>query len=155
MKVPMEQEVTGYARLRQQLVSMSAEFHSWLTKPQYIVPFMQTGRLVRVKAGEEEFGWGAVVNCKRQKQEGEATLEDDSYVVDVLLHVTKETAKSRLPSELVAVKAGEKGEMVVIPLLLNLIQQVEKTLTLSKLGCFYCFIVISRFQAYDSSSPLT
>ena len=124
MKVPMEQEVTGYARLREQLVSMSAEFHSWLTKPQYIVPFMQTGRLVRVKAGEEEFGWGAVVNCKRQKQEGEASLEDDSYVVDVLLHVTKETAKSRLPSELVAVKAGEKGEMVVIPLLLNLIQQV-------------------------------
>jgi len=125
MKVPMEQEVTGYARLREQLVSMSAEFHSWLTKPQYIVPFMQTGRLVRVKAGEEEFGWGAVVNCKRQKQEGEASLEDDSYVVDVLLHVTKETAKSRLPSELVAVKAGEKGEMVVIPLLLNLIQQVS------------------------------
>merc|ERR1712013_883902 len=56
---------------------------------------------------------------------GEASLEDDSYVVDVLLHVTKETAKSRLPSELVAVKAGEKGEMVVIPLLLNLIQQVS------------------------------
>merc|ERR1719447_1871362 len=125
MKVPMDQEVTGYARLREQLVSMSAEFHSWLTKPQYIVPFMQTGRLVRVKAGEEEFGWGAVVNCKRQKQEGEASLEDDSYVVDVLLQVTKETAKSRLPSELVAVKAGEKGEMVVIPLLLNLIQQVS------------------------------
>ena len=70
-----------------------------------------------MKAGEEEFGWGAVVNCKRQKQEGEASLEDDSYVVDVLLHVTKETAKSRLPSELVAVKTrlGRRGRWSSFP----------------------------------------
>ena len=62
-------------------------------------------------------------------------------MVDVLLHVTKETAKcrcstcsctctstytctSRLPSELVAVGPEGKGEMVVIPLLLPLVQQV-------------------------------
>jgi hypothetical protein len=41
------------------------------------------------QAGEQEFGWGAVVNLKRQRPEGESSLEDDSYVVDVLLHVTK------------------------------------------------------------------
>jgi len=117
--------VTTYARLRDQLTSLATEFHDWLTKPQYIVPFLQTGRLVRVKAGQQEFGWGAVVNLKRQKPEGETSLEDDSYIVDVLLHVTKETAKSRLPSELIAVGEGEKGEMVVIPLLLNLVQQVS------------------------------
>ena len=29
---------------------------------------------------------------QRQKPEGEASLEDDSYVVDVLLHVTKVAA---------------------------------------------------------------
>ena len=70
-------------------------------------------------------------------------------MVDVLLHVTKETAKCRcstctstctstytcastctstsiprLPSELVAVGPEGKGEMVVIPLLLPLVQQV-------------------------------
>lgn len=125
VKIPMEEEVTSYARLRAQLATLGTEFHSWLTKPQYIVPFLQTGRLVRVKAGEQEFGWGAVVNLKRQKPEGEASLEDDSYVVDVLLHVTKETAKCRLPSELVAVGPEGKGEMVVIPLLLPLVQQVS------------------------------
>lgn len=125
MRITMEEEVTSYARLREQLTGLGAEFHTWLTKPQYVVPFLQTGRLVRVKAGEQEFGWGAVVNLKRQRPEGEASLEDDSYVVDVLLHVTKETAKSRLPSELAAVELGGKGEMVVIPLLLPLVQQVS------------------------------
>lgn len=125
MKIPMEEEVTSYARLRDQLTGLATEFHDWLTKPQYIVPFLQTGRLVRVKAGEQDFGWGAAVNLKRQRPEGDASLEDDTYVVDVLLHVTKETAKSRLPSELIAVGEGEKGEMVVIPLLLNLVQQVS------------------------------
>merc|ERR1711864_10052 len=62
---------------------------------------------------------------KRQRPEGDASLEDDSYVVDVLPHVTKETAKSRIPSELLAVPPGEKGEMVVIPLLLPLVQQIS------------------------------
>jgi len=125
MVIPNEEEVTSYARLRDQLSALGTEFHSWLTKPQYIVPFLQPGRLVRVKAGDQEFGWGAVVNMKRQRPEGETSLEDDTYVVDVLLHVTKETAKSRIPSELMSVPAGEKGEMVVIPLLLPLVQQIS------------------------------
>jgi len=123
--VPMEEEVSSYARLRDQLTTLGQEFHTWLTKPQYIVPFLQPGRLVRVKSGDQEFGWGAIVNMKRQKPQTEASLDDDTYVVDVLLHVTKETAKSKIASELCAVAAGEKGEMVVIPLLLPLIQQIS------------------------------
>jgi len=123
--VPMEEEVSSYARLRDQLSTLGQEFHTWLTKPQYIVPFLQPGRLVRVKSGDQEFGWGAIVNMKRQKPQIEASLDDDTYVVDVLLHVTKETAKSKIASELCAVAAGEKGEMVVIPLLLPLIQQIS------------------------------
>jgi len=125
MKVPMEDEVSSYSRLRDQLTSLGQEFHSWLTKAQYIVPFLQPGRLVRIKSGDQEFGWGAIVNMKRQKPTGEASLEDDTYVIDVLLHVTKETSKSKIASELCAVPEGEKGEMVVVPLLLHLVQQIS------------------------------
>jgi len=125
MTVPMEDEVSSYARLRDQLTSLGQEFHTWLTKPMYIVPFLQPGRLVRVKSGDQEFGWGALVNMKRQKPQSDTSLEDDTYVIDVLLHVTKETAKSKIASELCAVPQGEKGEMVVIPLLLPLIQQIS------------------------------
>ena len=41
LRIPMEEEVTSYARLRDQLASLGTEFHSWLTKPQYVVPFLQ------------------------------------------------------------------------------------------------------------------
>merc|ERR1719430_1661187 len=56
MKIPGEEEVSSYARLRDQLSTLGQEFHTWLTKPQYIVPFLQPGRLVRVKSGDQEFG---------------------------------------------------------------------------------------------------
>jgi hypothetical protein len=53
-------------------------------------------------------------------------MPEESFVVDVLLHVTKATAKSRIASELCAVPTpGETGEMVVIPILLPLIQQIS------------------------------
>ena len=125
MRVPMEDEVSSYSRLRSQLTGLGKEFHAWLTKAQYIVPFLQPGRLVRIKSGDQEFGWGAIVNMKRQKPSGDASLDDDTYVIDVLLHVTKETAKSKIASELCAVPEGEKGEMVMVPLLLHLVQQIS------------------------------
>ena len=46
-------------------------------------------------------------------------------MIDVLLHVTKETAKSKIASELCAVPHGVKGEMIVVPLLVNLVQQIS------------------------------
>ena len=114
MNVAMEEEVGSYARLRDQLTSLGKEFHSWLTKPQYIIPFVQPGRLVKIKSGDQEFGWGAIVNMKRQKPLNESSLDDDTYVVDVLLHVTKETAKSKVASELCAVQSGQKGNNVIL-----------------------------------------
>jgi len=125
IKVELEDEVSSYSRLRDQLTSLGKEFHSWLTKAQYIAPFLQPGRLVRIKSGDQEFGWGAIVNMKRQKPSGEASLEDDTFVIDVLLNVTKETSKSKIASELCAVSDGEKGEMIVVPLLLHLVQQIS------------------------------
>merc|ERR1719466_52402 len=56
MSVHMEEETRGYARLRDQLTGLSTEFHGWLVKPQYIVPFLQPGRLVRVRSGDQDFG---------------------------------------------------------------------------------------------------
>ena len=70
MKVSMEDEVSSYSRLRDQLTNLGKEFHSWLTKPQYIAPFLQPGRLVRIKSGDQEFGWGAIINMKRQRPTG-------------------------------------------------------------------------------------
>ncbi len=77
---------------------------------------------------DQDFGWASVVNLKRTKPEATPEgggMPEESFVADVLLHVTKDTAKSRVASELCAVPAGQTGEMVVIPILLPLIQQIS------------------------------
>ena len=76
---------------------------------------------------DQDFGWGSIVNLKRTKSEPAdgVGMPEESFVADVLLHVTKATAKSRVASELCAVPASETGEMVVIPILLPLIQQIS------------------------------
>ena len=64
-------------------------------------------------------------NLKRGKVDGPDGQEEENFVVDVLLQVSKDTAKSKIASEIKAVSEGEKGEMIVIPLLLHLIQQIS------------------------------
>ncbi len=62
-------------------------------------------------------------------QEKENPMDaDTTYVVDVLLHVTSESAKTKNPSELKPAATSltkDKGEMVVVPIKLNLIRQIS------------------------------
>ena len=54
---------------------------------------------------------------------------DTSYVIDVLLHVTSDTAKSKNTAELMPHKGNadnkDKGEMIVVPIHPSLIQQIS------------------------------
>ncbi len=128
-----EEEVSSYHRLRRQLLELGKEFQEWLVQPQYAVPFMQPGRLIEVKHGERNFGFGVVVNFKKinpkdAKSASNANpLENENnYVVEALLHVTSETAKCKSPAELTPASEGTgKGEMIVVPIFLNLIQQIS------------------------------
>lgn len=43
-----EQQIASYFLIRQQLEQLGKQFHTYLTKPQYIIPFLQPGRLVKV-----------------------------------------------------------------------------------------------------------
>ena len=64
-KIENEDEVASYFQLREQLSNLSKEFHSWLVRPQYLIPFVQAGRLVSVKYHDKDFGWAVVVSFKK------------------------------------------------------------------------------------------
>jgi hypothetical protein len=58
LAVTNEEEVESYSRLWDQLASLGQQFHSFLTRPQYIVPFLQPGRLVKVQnMSGDMFSW--------------------------------------------------------------------------------------------------
>ena len=48
--VPNEEQVSSYYKIRQQLDHLSKELLHFIQKPQYLLPFLQPGRLVKVKA---------------------------------------------------------------------------------------------------------
>merc|ERR1712029_785884 len=132
LSIENEDEVASYYKLGELISGLSKEPTSWLVKPQYLVPFLQPGRLVSVRHGDKDFGWGAVINFKKQTptlDKGKNPTAEEApttYVVDVLLHVTTETSKSTSTSELMPVPVGgQKGTMVVVPIESNLINRIS------------------------------
>lgn len=66
MVVPDEELVVQYYEYRQQLDQMSADFREVVHHPSYSLPFLQPGRLVKVKHNDLDFGWGVVINYQKR-----------------------------------------------------------------------------------------
>ena len=91
-----------------------------------LVPFLQPGRLVSIKHGDKDFGFGSVVSFKKKTaKEKENPMEDCSYVIDVLIQVSEETSKSQSTLSLMPPAKNDKGVPIVVPIHPSLIQQIS------------------------------
>ncbi|KAL7846848.1 hypothetical protein SRHO_G00218280 [Serrasalmus rhombeus] len=122
IEIPNEDSVVTYYKIRQQLAKLGKEIEEYIRKPKYCLPFLQPGRLVKVKKEELDFGWGVVVNFSKKSNVKASTGDlDPLYVVEVLLHCSKDSVKNAATEAAKPTAAGEKGEMQVVPVLLNLL----------------------------------
>lgn len=64
--IPDEEQVADYYEYRQQLDQMANDFKEVITHPTYSLPFLQPGRLVKVKYQKLDFGWGVVINYQKR-----------------------------------------------------------------------------------------
>ncbi|KAK4816458.1 hypothetical protein QYF61_017186 [Mycteria americana] len=64
--IPNEENVVIYYKIRQQLAKLGKEIEEYVHKPKYCLPFLQPGRLVKVKNEGDDFGWGVVVNFSKK-----------------------------------------------------------------------------------------
>lgn len=64
--IPDESLVSEYYEIRQQLDQMAADFRAVITHPTYSLPFLQPGRLVKVKYQKMDFGWGVIINYQKR-----------------------------------------------------------------------------------------
>lgn len=79
MQIPDEEAVASYYEYREQLDQMGADFREVITHPTYSLPFLQPGRLVKVKHQNLDFGWGVIINYqKRQPPKVGSSLTDRS-----------------------------------------------------------------------------
>ncbi|KAK4958330.1 ATP-dependent RNA helicase mtr4 [Elasticomyces elasticus] len=135
-KIEDEAEIKEYYDLRQTLDSYAAQMKAVITDEQYLLKFLQQGRLVRVKYKDYDFGWGAVVNFMKVRP-GKGQKQEDipvgsAVVIDVLMNVAADVVAppqgSRLNDDLPpGVRppiAGEKGKMEIVPVMNGTIDSI-------------------------------
>ncbi|XP_059689219.1 exosome RNA helicase MTR4 isoform X2 [Gavia stellata] len=103
ISIPNEENVVIYYKIRQQLAKLGKEIEEYVHKPKYCLPFLQPGRLVKPNSGEL----------------------DPLYVVEVLLHCSKESLKNSATEAAKPARPDEKGEMQVVPVLVHLLSAIS------------------------------
>ncbi|KAF2710611.1 ATP-dependent RNA helicase-like protein DOB1 [Pleomassaria siparia CBS 279.74] len=125
-----EPTIKDYHQLRQQLDVLTKDMRDVIMHPNYCLPFLKPGRLVRVKYKDYDFGWGVVVNfSSRKSNKGEVVSPQDSIIVDVLIPVSNDVkfvpqTSDGLPPGVRPPAPGEKGKMEVVPVLLSCIDSM-------------------------------
>ncbi|XP_026497864.2 exosome RNA helicase MTR4 [Vanessa tameamea] len=129
VSVSDEQAVSAYCATRAQLELLGAQFRSFITRPDYLKPFLQPGRLVKVKTEKYEYDWGIIVNFRHKTGKGKKPQDenpltaDTVIIVDILLHVKKskpDDTDTNMPCP-----PGETGDVEVVPVLHTLIYQIS------------------------------
>ncbi|XP_026739472.1 exosome RNA helicase MTR4 [Trichoplusia ni] len=128
LSIEDEHSIASYCSIRSQLDLLGAQFRSFITKPEYLKPFLQPGRLVKVKTEKHEFDWGIIVNFrhktgKGKKHEENPLTAETVIIVDILLHVKKASGEDTDTKQ--PCPPGEAGDVEVVPVLHTLIYQIS------------------------------
>ncbi|CAM8923296.1 unnamed protein product [Rhodiola kirilowii] len=127
-----EAEVAEYHKLRLDIAEVEKKMMLEITRPERVLYFLSSGRLVKVREGGTDWGWGVVVNVIRKPSTGSGTLPPGSsssrggYIVDTLLHCSVSANENGVRSKPCPPLLGEKGEMHVVPVQLPLISALSK-----------------------------
>ncbi|MCJ1279955.1 ATP-dependent RNA helicase mtr4 [Puttea exsequens] len=133
MEISDEGTIKEYYDLRIQLDTYTKDMRDVINHPNYCLQFMQSGRLVRIKHQDYDFGWGAVVNFIARKpgrdQKAEEITPQQSYVIDTLLTVADTSSNGTrtyqdLPHGVRPASSGEKSRMEVVPILLSCVESI-------------------------------
>ncbi|EPQ62493.1 Bgt-9 [Blumeria graminis f. sp. tritici] len=133
LTIPDESTVKEYVELRQQLDDYGKDIRSVINHPNYCLQFMQPGRMVYIKYGDQDFGWGAVVNFKpRRPPKGEDAKypPQESYILDVLIPVCRDSSvnsqilgKDMKP--FIQPALDEKGKTIeIVPMFLSCVDTI-------------------------------
>lgn len=94
-----EHEVRSYFKMRDVSEKLRKEVRDAIHRPSYILPFLQEGRVVRIREAKEnnDFGWGAVVDCIRHATGVTKKPEDERYKIQVLVRCVAGSNRSGRP----------------------------------------------------------
>uniref|UniRef100_T1IR20 Exosome RNA helicase MTR4 n=1 Tax=Strigamia maritima TaxID=126957 RepID=T1IR20_STRMM len=126
IQIENEAAVTKYHEINKKMKELSKEFHSYLIKPQNLISFLNSGRLVKICKDEVEYDWGVVMNCKKRTISKNVNEKSETvFIVEMLLHTSSDCSNSLTISSLKPCPPDEKGTMQVVPVLSHLITNIS------------------------------
>ncbi|ETN68086.1 helicase [Anopheles darlingi] len=119
-----EQSITSYHHIREQLDTLGKQFREYITRPVYLVPFLQPGRMIKIESDVGEFEWGIIVNFKKENANSKQNplKTEQKVVIDVLLHVADGFEREGIPKPC---PPGKRGSVEVVPVLHKLVTRVS------------------------------
>ncbi|XP_030535778.1 DExH-box ATP-dependent RNA helicase DExH10 isoform X1 [Rhodamnia argentea] len=123
-----EVEVAEYHKLKLEIAQLEKNMMAEITRPERVLYFLLPGRLVRIREGGTDWGWGVVVNVIKKPSTGLGTLPSrgGGYIVDTLLHCSPALGENSSRPKPCPPRPGEKGEMHVVPVQLSLVSALSK-----------------------------
>ncbi|KAG8633686.1 DExH-box ATP-dependent RNA helicase DExH10 [Manihot esculenta] len=123
-----EAEVAEYHKLKLEMAQLEKKMMAEITRPERVLYYLCTGRLIKVREGGTDWGWGVVVNVVKKPAPGLGTLPSRGagYIVDTLLHCSPGPSEGGSRPRPCSPQPGEKGEMHVVPVQLPLISALSK-----------------------------
>ncbi|XP_010467134.1 PREDICTED: DExH-box ATP-dependent RNA helicase DExH10 [Camelina sativa] len=123
-----EAEVAEYHKLQLDIAQHEKKLMSEIIRPERVLCFLETGRLVKIREGGTDWGWGVVVNVVKKSSvgTGSASSNGGGYIVDTLLHCTTGLSENGAKPKPCPPRPGEKGEMHVVPVQLPLISALSR-----------------------------
>ena len=127
--------IKAYYDLRQQLNTYAEDMRMVIIHPSYCMQYMQPGRLVHVKDGEHDFGYGAVISFQRREPDKNVREElppQESWILDVALEVADSgvtsgtNAFASLPPGIRPARPGEPSKVEVVPIILKCVYALAK-----------------------------
>ncbi|XP_019446453.1 PREDICTED: DExH-box ATP-dependent RNA helicase DExH10-like [Lupinus angustifolius] len=114
-----EAEVSEYHKLELEIAQLEKKMMEQIMRPENVLLYLLPGRLIRIREGGTDWGWGVVVNVVKKPSGG-------GYIVDTLLHCSPGSNGNNTRPKPCPPRPGEKGEMHVVPVQLALISSLSK-----------------------------
>mmetsp|Transcript_95298 Transcript_95298/g.208402 ORF Transcript_95298/g.208402 Transcript_95298/m.208402 type:complete len:1043 (+) Transcript_95298:202-3330(+) len=121
----LDEVVADHYYLINELAKLREELRQIVIKPENIMPFLNPGRLIHMKDGSTDWGWGIVTHASRRKLVSDEVQTEETethWVVDMFYPCEPGSVAAGKPIP----PTGTKAEGQILPMALTLVQQVSK-----------------------------
>ncbi|XP_046908826.2 exosome RNA helicase Mtr4 [Dermatophagoides farinae] len=126
IKIENEECIGDYVKTKNQITELTKEFLVFITTPRYILPFLNSGRLLKIVNNDNiDMDWGVLINYNKpppmdRKRNDKQEL---TYQIDVLLPVDKTI--DPISETILPPSSVEKCEMKIVSLRLSNITNIS------------------------------